>query len=264
MRSRAKRILPSAVLLFAFLHSSVQAQQAGSSGGDLVQKARNPLADLVSVQVQPNFNFGVGQNRDTEYVVNLQPNVPIHLPGEWSLITRTIVPLLNEPPSEPGRGYTFGAAPFKQGVPGSSPGRLTSFLQHFRHSFSGRDESCYHFATTCPRYRVARIRPDPTAITTQRFLQVYCDLHNDGVTGDEVGPYEPEEIDVDALVEWFFFDTDMLLGAALLSAEQTAPGQLRVTRQAWKIAAGLRPEAKDLRVAAVAGSGGSEGCHAAM
>ena len=108
MRPRAKRTLTSAGLLFAFLHSSVQAQQAGSNGGDLVQKARNPLADLVSVQVQPNFNFGVGQSRDTEYVVNLQPNIPIHLPGEWNLIARTIVPLLNEPPSEPGQGYTFG------------------------------------------------------------------------------------------------------------------------------------------------------------
>ena len=89
-------------------------------------------------------------------------------------------------------------------------------------------------------------------------LQVYSDLHNDGATGDQVGPYEIEHIDFDALVERFFFDTDFLLGATLLSAEEAAPGQLRVTRQAWKIAAGLRPVAQDLRLTAVAGSGGSE------
>ena len=45
----------------------------------------------------------------------------------------------------------------------------------------------------------------------------------------------------------------------MLSAEEAAPGQLRVTRQAWKIAAGLRPEAPDLRLTAVAGSGESVG-----
>ena len=106
-RARAKTILASVGLLVAVvLHARVQAQQAEPS--DLLKKARNPLADLVSVQVQSNFNFDVGPNRDTQYVFNLQPVVPIHLPAEWNLITRTIVPLLNEPPSEPGQGYTFG------------------------------------------------------------------------------------------------------------------------------------------------------------
>ena len=90
-------------------------------------------------------------------------------------------------------------------------------------------------------------------------LQLYCDLHNDGATGDQVGRYEIEHIDFEALVERFFFDTDFLMGVALLSAEEAAPGQLRVTRQAWRIAAGLRPEAKDLRLTVVAGSGESEG-----
>src|SRR5262252_6181485 len=41
--------------------------------------------------------------------------------------------------------------PFKQGVPGSSPGRLTSFFEYFHGSLPGRDEFCYHFATTCLR-----------------------------------------------------------------------------------------------------------------
>jgi hypothetical protein len=92
-------------------------------------------------------------------------------------------------------------------------------------------------------------------------LRLYCDLHNDGAigTGDQVGPYEIEHIDFDAMVDRFFFDTDFLLGATLLSADEAAPGQLLVTRQAWKIAARLRPEGKDLRVTAVVCSGESEG-----
>ncbi len=106
-RVLARDVLLLAVLLFAVLHSSASAQEEPGRG-DLVKKARNPLADLVSVQVQPNFNFGVGQNRDTEYVFDIQPVIPIHLPAAWNLFTRTIVPLINEPGSEPGQGYTFG------------------------------------------------------------------------------------------------------------------------------------------------------------
>jgi hypothetical protein len=90
-------------------------------------------------------------------------------------------------------------------------------------------------------------------------LHAYCDLHNDGMTGDHVGRYEIERIDFDAIVEQFFFDTDFLMGATLLLAEEAAPGQLRVTRQAWKIAAGLRPEGNDLRLIPVADPAGVRG-----
>ena len=92
-------------------------------------------------------------------------------------------------------------------------------------------------------------------------LQLYCDLHNDGAIGaeDQVGPYEIEAIDFDAIVDRFFFDTDFLMGPVLLAAGEVAPGQLGATRQAWKIAARLRPEVKDLRVVEVASSGKSEG-----
>jgi len=92
-------------------------------------------------------------------------------------------------------------------------------------------------------------------------LQLYCDLHNDGAvgTGDQVGPYEIEAIDFNAIVDRFFFDTDFLMGSVLLAAEEASPGQLLVTHQAWKIAARLKPEAKDLRVTAVASPGESGG-----
>lgn len=91
-------------------------------------------------------------------------------------------------------------------------------------------------------------------------LHLYCDLHNDGATGagDRVGPYEIEAIDFDALVDRFFFDTDFLMGPMLLAAEEASPGQLLVTRQAWKIAASLRLEAADLRFKVVASPGERE------
>jgi len=91
-------------------------------------------------------------------------------------------------------------------------------------------------------------------------LQLYSDLHNDGATGTEgkVGPYEIEAIDFDAIVDRFFFDTDFLMGSLLLEAEEKAPGRLNTTREAWKIAARLKPEGKDLRLERVAGGGAPE------
>ena len=91
-------------------------------------------------------------------------------------------------------------------------------------------------------------------------LSTYCDLHNDDATGtgDTVGAYEIEHIDFDAIVERFFFDTDFLLGSVLLQAEEKAPGQLQATREAWKIAARLKPEPGDLRLTPVsAGEAGA-------
>jgi hypothetical protein len=81
-------------------------------------------------------------------------------------------------------------------------------------------------------------------------LRLFCDLHNDRATGAEdwIGPYEIEGIDFDAIVDRFFFDTDFLMGGSLLAAEEGVPGQLLVTRETWKIAAGLRPEADDLQL----------------
>lgn len=81
-------------------------------------------------------------------------------------------------------------------------------------------------------------------------LEMYCDLHNDDATGtgDKVGAYEIESIDFDAIVERFFWDTDFLLGPVLLQAEEKSPGFLQASRQAWKIAAGLKPAPTDLKL----------------
>ncbi len=48
-----------------------------------------------------------------------------------------------------------------------------------------------------------------------------------------------------------FFDTDFLVGPMLLHAEEKAPGQLQITKEAWRIAAGLKPTARDLRMVRV-------------
>ena len=70
---------------------------AEQSAEELAKKVQNPVADLISVPLQNNFNFNVGPEDGLQYVLNVQPVIPIKLNADWNLITRTIVPIISQP-----------------------------------------------------------------------------------------------------------------------------------------------------------------------
>ncbi|WP_243361762.1 hypothetical protein [Fundidesulfovibrio terrae] len=63
----------------------------------LAKEAQNPVAKLISVPFQNNFNFNTGPLRQTQYVLNLQPVIPFSITDDWNLITRTIAPFIYMP-----------------------------------------------------------------------------------------------------------------------------------------------------------------------
>ena len=63
----------------------------------LAKKTQNPVADLISVPLQNNFNFNTGPYDNTQYVGNIQPVLPFKLNDDWNLITRTILPVIDQP-----------------------------------------------------------------------------------------------------------------------------------------------------------------------
>jgi hypothetical protein len=99
--------------LTAFAFTSASAQQTSDSSpedeADLAQDLTNPMADLVSIPVQMNYdqNFGPADN-GWKLQTNIQPVYPIHLNDEWNLITRTIVPVVSQDELFPGAGSQFG------------------------------------------------------------------------------------------------------------------------------------------------------------
>jgi len=99
----------SSVLLSALLLLSAErAATADESETELAKKTQNPVADLISVPFQSNFNFNTGTKDATVYVLNVQPVIPIKLSEDWNLITRTIMPIINQPSLFPHMESAFG------------------------------------------------------------------------------------------------------------------------------------------------------------
>ena len=72
---------------------------SGTSEGDseLAKESQNPVANLISIPFQNNMNFGLEPNLRTQNVLNIQPVFPFHLTDDWNLITRTIMPVIEQP-----------------------------------------------------------------------------------------------------------------------------------------------------------------------
>jgi len=77
---------------------------------DLAKELTNPVADLISVPFQGNWNHGIGPDGGDQYYVNVQPVIPIKLNDDWNLISRTILPIIsqNDVAGESGNQWGLG------------------------------------------------------------------------------------------------------------------------------------------------------------
>ena len=114
MKKTMVLILP----FFMFLAVSALAQPAiaedasgAQKGGDagLAQELSNPLADLMTIPIQVNYDRDIGpRDDDWKLQTNIQPVIPFHLTDDWNLISRTIVPVISQDDIFPGAGSQFG------------------------------------------------------------------------------------------------------------------------------------------------------------
>jgi len=73
-----------------------------ANAAELAKKLQNPVADLISVPLQNNWDFGIGPADAMRYTVNIQPVIPVSLTTEWNLIIRTIMPVIYAESPVPG------------------------------------------------------------------------------------------------------------------------------------------------------------------
>ena len=63
-----------------------------------MREAENLIADVISLPFQNNTNFDIGHTDNAQNVLNIQPVYPTHLNASWNLITRPILPVIDQPP----------------------------------------------------------------------------------------------------------------------------------------------------------------------
>ncbi len=87
------RSIATTALLVSLVCATAWAQEEDS----LSKKLANPLAAMISVPTQINYDddLGVGGNGSL-LQINVQPVVPFQLNDEWNLITRTILPFIEQ------------------------------------------------------------------------------------------------------------------------------------------------------------------------
>ena len=103
-RSRRERALTwggCAAALCLVAASPALAQHGETTGGqsqqELAKKLSNPIADLVSVPFEFNWENGVGPDDGLITVLNIQPVAPFRISPKWNLIERWVMPYVTQP-----------------------------------------------------------------------------------------------------------------------------------------------------------------------
>jgi hypothetical protein len=75
-----------------------QSAPADQPNADLAKQLSNPIASLVGVPFQFNWEQNVGPSELTRFILNVQPVMPFTVNKNVNLIVRLIAPLISQPP----------------------------------------------------------------------------------------------------------------------------------------------------------------------
>ena len=105
--SFARGLIATGALALSTLAAPAMAQSVAgeelSEDAKLAAQLSNPVAALISVPFQGNWDSGGGPNGDgSKYTLNIQPVVPISISADWNIISRTILPFITQSHITPG------------------------------------------------------------------------------------------------------------------------------------------------------------------
>lgn len=97
-----------AVAIAAAISTSFPAAAQQSDGQSLAKQLANPVADLISVPFQFNYDSGFGTTDADRWLLNFQPVIPFSISENWNVISRTIIPFTSLGGLTPGASTTTG------------------------------------------------------------------------------------------------------------------------------------------------------------
>lgn len=72
-------------------------QAASAQAEQLAKQTQNPVSSLISVPLEANWDFGLGDRDATGTILNIQPVMPFGLNRSTNVILRVIMPLASQP-----------------------------------------------------------------------------------------------------------------------------------------------------------------------
>jgi hypothetical protein len=80
-----------------------ETEAGGNEAAELAKQLQNPVASLISLPFQNNFDFNLGPNEEgSKYTLNFQPVIPLSISQDYNLIIRTILPFISQDDVIPG------------------------------------------------------------------------------------------------------------------------------------------------------------------
>ena len=106
LKSHHKLCLAGGAAAFA---ASIASPVFAAESKDLAQEIANPLTTMIMGPFQLEYNENIGPEDDgTRTTMFVQPIVPFELSDDWNLITRTILPIIEQDDIFPGAGKQSG------------------------------------------------------------------------------------------------------------------------------------------------------------
>jgi hypothetical protein len=75
---------------------------------NLAEAVANPLASVATLAFQFNWDTGMGPNHDLRTTLYIQPQVPVSLSKDWTLLSRFLLPFVSQPVLVRGSDPAFG------------------------------------------------------------------------------------------------------------------------------------------------------------
>ncbi len=119
MRLHKCRRLLFSLVAWATVHTAALSGEPadGQDKAALAKQLANPVATLISVPFQLNYDRGFGdasRHDGNKWTLNIQPVIPFSLNEEWNLVSRTIMPIVRTDDYPLGSGVVGGVGDITQ------------------------------------------------------------------------------------------------------------------------------------------------------